>query len=159
MNFFTWYFDFHVDSLDSNGKRFTYLLSDARTLYNQFNEPFHFQYSLSFALDIITYNIPMTLSAVLALIITQAKSKLDYLLLIHVIVLLILLHCITIYFVVLGATIDLAYSKKLLQAYLQEHTLLIHDRGYIKLFLVQYGIRFEPFLMMVYTWFKMHSRR
>ena len=154
INIFNWYFDFKFDSLNHTVSKFDYLLS-TEALYENIN----FQWNLKFRVDLITYNIPMTLSAVIALLALKVKEKKEYFLLLHVIFLLVLLHTVTVYALALGGLVGVANMSELMRTYLQEHTMLLSQYNSVITFLVQYGIRFEPFLMMIYIWIMLEKKK
>ena len=103
----------------------------------------------------ITFNIPMTLAGVVALIIMRGKSYKDYLLIVHVLLLLFMVHFIYIYTYAIGNIVKASEVQPILQQYLAQFSLIFKDASYyemISIFIRLYVVRFEPFIMMVYVW-------
>ena len=149
---FTWYFDFNILSSEVDGMVFQYFIEDTKIFYMEEGKSLIMNMGIKLNPMDISYNIPMTLSAVMAIIVVKGQKKIDYLLLIYVSILLILLHFITIYFLLLTGTTKLVLQNSMFMEFFQKEHLVCYDEyQYIFKFLREYAIRFEPFLMMFYV--------
>jgi len=103
----------------------------------------------------ITFNIPMTLAGVVALLIMQGKSLKDYLLILHVLLLLFMVHFLFIYIYAIGNIVKASQVQPILEQYLATYPMVFDDASYyesITIFIRLYMVRFEPFVMMIYVW-------
>ena len=152
---FTWYFDFNILGSEVDGMVFQYFIEDTKTFYTQEGKALIMNMGMKLNPMTISYNIPMTLSAVMAIIVVKGQKKMDYLLLVYVLILLIILHFITIYFLLLtGITTLVLHNSMFMELFQKEHLVWYDEYKYIFQFLKDYAIRFEPFLMMFYVWGK-----
>ena len=109
-------------------------------------------------IDAITFNLPMTLALLLAIVLTYAsstKQKKDQIF--NGMALLIGLHFLTMYVVSLSLIVSTALGNKDLMSYLQHAYLpqeLLINLGSL---LSSYAARFEPFLIALFVWWRMQS--
>ena len=99
MSIFMWQFDFElvkINTIDKHSLNF-FFSNDYFEKMRVTLAPFKLSTS------VITYNIPMTLSATVALIIVKSRKKLDYLLIVYVFIMLMLLHLLTLYISSIGS--------------------------------------------------------
>jgi len=150
------YFPFTVTLVEHTEKHFDFLIVDTLTMQGQ-----ELSYKAKMELDTsnITFNVPMTLSAVLALIIQLRRSVADFWILLQVVVILMGLHFITIGFLPLYDLYQAMQVNDMMKEYLKDYATPLHDYTYIQNFLIAYGVRFEPFLMMVFTWFRLQASK
>ncbi len=153
--FFNWAFDFKTTDVETDGSIFKYFLANTKNIYNELGQAITFEWTLKFNVALITCNMPMTLSAVMALVFAKKQRKLDYLLILHVVLILIAFHLVTIFFSAINLIAKMFAVHTLVQNYFAETSLLSYDYSDLVIFLNDYGVRFEPFLMMVYVWILM----
>lgn len=148
-------FPFNVTLLKSDAPAFDYMLA-GKTLIDTL--PFEFQGGLQVNVGNVTVNMPMTLSVVLALLVSRSRKKSDYWILLQVIFLLIALHFITTMVMPLNTLNSASQMDPRMHFYLQDQEYLLYNFDTLLNFLIAYAIRFEPFLMMVFTWFSLQKR-
>lgn len=153
LKLFNGYFGFQTLDIQT-GKTFISTLTN-----NEMLSTLNLKMDLKIQVDPISANIPMSLAATLALIVTKSQHKWDYLYVVHVLLLLFMLHFTTVYVQALNVLGRGFISNEGLAFYLQEHTLLTYDFNYLAKFLTAYLYRFEPFLMMLYVWLRLHYRK
>lgn len=110
-------------------------------------------------IDAITFNVPMTLALVLAILTvmpTSRKEKFDAML--NAMVLLVLLHFITMVVISLSIIISTTDQSQNLALYLQHKWMpkeLLVNLGSL---LSAYAARFEPFLIALFVWWQLSLR-
>ncbi len=152
MNLFAWNFDFRVLRFDTNGSHFGFDLISNQSFHNEFKELFHYTWGLQHELTHVTYNIPMSLSATLAIIMSQSKNKKDYIIIVHILLLLISLHFLILFLESVTIATHIARTNPIMAEILSHNSFLLNDYRYFVKFLVKYGLIFEPYLMMIYVW-------
>jgi len=155
MSFFNWAFDFKTTDLKADGFSFKYFLANTKIIYNKLGQAITFEWTLKFNLALITCNMPMTLSAVMALVVAKSRKKWDYLLILHVVLILIAFHFVTIFIIAMALIAKIVATNTLVNLYFADTTILSFDHTNFVMFLSVYGVRFEPFLMMAYVWILM----
>ena len=149
MSIFMWQFDFElvkITTIDTHSLNFFFT--------NDYFEKMRVNLApFKLSTTVITYNIPMTLSATVALIIVKSRRKLDYLLIVYVFIMLMLLHLFTLYISSVGSFVKASFTQSILSDYISRYSMVLDDYKYIGRFLIHYAIRFEPFMMMVFVWY------
>ena len=106
----------------------------------------------------ITFNVPMTLSLLLALTLTFSGSiKEKSYLLLKSMGLLLLLHVITILIISVSTLIQSAYNLQLMQFYLNRFYLPQEFIFNLASILNSYASRFEPFLLAIFMWWMLQK--
>jgi hypothetical protein len=154
LKLFNGYFGFITTDLQIDDTLYISTLSNSEML-----EKLSVEMHLKINISAISANIPMSLAATLALIVAKGSTKRDYLYILHVFGLLFMLHFTTVYVQSLNVLSKGFISNEVLAFYLQAHTLLTYDFNYLAKFLANYVYRFEPFLMMLYVWLRLHYRK
>lgn len=149
MSIFMWQFDFELVKIN---------IIDKHSLNFFFSNDYFEKMRVTLApfkltTSVITYNIPMTLSATVALIIVKSRKKLDYLLIVYVFIILMLLHLLTLYISSVGSFVKASFTQPILADYISGYSIVLDDYKYLGRFLIHYAIRFEPFMMMVFVWY------
>ncbi len=108
----------------------------------------------------VTFNVPMTLSLLLALTLSfRAPRQKKAALILKSMTLLLLLHLVTLYVIALSTLIQSAGNSTLMHFYLNRFYLpqeLIFNTASM---LNSYAARFEPFLLAIFVWWMLQNIR
>ncbi len=116
-------------------------------------------FDITLDIDAITFNVPMTLALLLAIITTlktTKKQKVDAL--INGMALLAALHFVTMFIVCISLIIGVAEQSDALSTYLQHRWMPRELLINLGSFLSSYAARFEPFLIAVLIWWSIKSK-
>ncbi len=106
----------------------------------------------------ITFNVPMTLSLLLALAFSfRAPRPKKVALIVKSMLLLFLLHCVTLYAIALSTLIQSTESSSLMHFYLNRFYLPKEFIFNTASLLNSYAARFEPFLLAIFVWWQLQQ--
>ena len=111
-------------------------------------------------IDAITFNVPMTLALILAIVTVMNASRKERLdAVFNGMILLIVLHFLTMFVISLSIIIGTTEQSKALAFYLQHKWMpkeLLINLGSL---LSSYAARFEPFLIAIFVWWQLNTQK
>ncbi len=152
----SWKYDLHVSDSKMKGREMTFSVENSTPILSRYGKNSNFIIDLSFDVESVTFNVPMTLSLIFALIFTFGVSLRDNLRLISVgLIALLTLHVITLVVISTSLFAGSMESSRVVQFYLSRYTLPIKLLENLGMILNSYAARFEPFLIAIIVWWQL----
>ena len=119
-----------------------------------------FELEAAIDMEAVTFNVPMTLALLLAIILTagipfRKKREIVF----KGVLFLFLLHIGSMLLFSLCTIAEIAQTNPYIHFYLSRHYLAGEALCALKDFLINYAARFEPFLIALYAWFEIHRQK
>lgn len=153
-----WKYDLHVTHSTMKGREMTFTLSNTIAMMGPKGMMAPFEIDLSLDVESVTFNVPMTLSLLCALIVTFAAVY-NTALRASLIGLgaLLGLHLITLGVIAASLFAGTTTSNPMLHFYFSRFYLPIELLENLGMLLNSYAARFEPFLIAVLVWWQLHN--
>ncbi len=154
-----WKYDLHVTHSSMNGRDITFSISNSTPILGPKGMMKPFIIDLSLDVESVTFNVPMTLSLITALILTfggTGREKLRLALL--GMGALLTLHLITLSVIAASLFAGTTETSPLMQFYLSRFALPVTFLENLGMLLNSYAARFEPFLIAILIWWQLSSK-
>lgn len=152
----SWKYDLHVSKSSMVGREMTFSVSNSIPILGAQGKRQDFIIDLSFDIESVTFNIPMTLSLLSALILTFGLSLKENLRLTLIgMGSLLALHIITLVVISISLFAGATESAQVVHFYLSRFTLPINLLENLGMILNSYAARFEPFLIAILVWWQL----
>jgi hypothetical protein len=152
----SWKYDLHVSDSKMKAREMTFSVSNTTPILDRRGKSLNFTIDLSFDIESVTFNIPMTLSLITALILTFGASLKENLRLILIgLSALLALHVITLIVISTSLFAGATLSSQIVHFYLSRFSMPIELLENLGMILNSYAARFEPFLIAILVWWQL----
>jgi len=152
----TWKYDLHVSESKMQGREMTFSISNTIPIIGARGKSQNFIIDLSFDIESVTFNMPMTFSLITALILSFGSSWREN---IHLSLIgmsaLFALHVITLVVISTSLFAGATGSSSIVHFYLSRFSLPIDLLDNLGMILNSYAARFEPFLIAILVWWQL----
>jgi hypothetical protein len=152
----SWKYDLHVSHSEMSGRELLFSVSNTTPILGENGKSRDFIIDLSFDIESVTFNVPMTLSLIMALIFTFGHSlKENIRLLLIGLGALLTLHIVTLIVISTSLFAGAMSSSPVVHFYLSRFYMpeaILENLGMI---LNSYAARFEPFLIAILVWWQL----
>ncbi len=153
-----WKYDLHVTHSTMNGREMTFTLSNTIPMMGPKGMMAPFEIDLSLDIESVTFNVPMTLSLLCALLLTfTTLQKAALRASIIGLGALLGLHLLTLSVIAASLFAGTTTSNPVLHFYFSRFFLPIELLENLGMLLNSYAARFEPFLIAVLVWWQLHN--
>ncbi|MEA3523776.1 MAG: hypothetical protein U9R50_12490 [Campylobacterota bacterium] len=152
----SWKYDLHVSQSTMKGREMTFTVSNTIPILDARGNNKGFFIDLSFDIESVTFNIPMTLSLLSALILSFGISAKENIRLTLVgMGALLALHIVTLIVISISLFAGAAQSSQVVHFYLSRFSLPMDVLDNLGMILNSYAARFEPFLIAIIVWWQL----
>jgi len=156
----TWKYDLHVSESKMSGREMTFSISNTIPILGAQGKSQNFIIDLSFDIESVTFNMPMTFSLITALIISFGSSWRENIRLSLIgLSALLALHVITLVVISTSLFAGATQSAMIVHFYLSRFTLPIDLLENLGMILNSYAARFEPFLIAILVWWQLQNQK
>jgi hypothetical protein len=156
----SWKYDLHVSESKMVGREMTFSVSNSIPILGARGKSQNFIIDLSFDIESVTFNIPMTLSLLSALILSFGLSLKENLRLTLIgMGALLALHVITLIVISISLFAGATESAAIVHFYLSRFSLPINLLENLGMILNSYAARFEPFLIAILVWWQLQIQQ
>ncbi|MEA1918974.1 MAG: hypothetical protein U9N52_03980 [Campylobacterota bacterium] len=154
----TWKYDLHVKESSMHGREMTFSVSNTTPMMGLKGIMKPFIIDISFDIESVTFNIPMTLSLLTALIITFGGSFREKMRLVAIgMGALFALHVITLIVISISLFAGTKGSSPMVHFYLNRFWMPLDLLETLGMILNAYAARFEPFLIAILVWWQLQT--
>jgi hypothetical protein len=155
------YYDLEIRSVDIKDKEILFEIKNKIPFKDLGGVKRDFEMKLSLYIEAMTFNLPMTFSILIAICLALSTNlKRKFKVFFIGIILLFFLHLITMGFFVFCIIKEVAKdSNAYVVYYLSQHLIANDMVCVIKDFLINYAIRFEPFLIAFFAWIELRNKK
>jgi hypothetical protein len=151
-------YEFHVTKTLTNKKEITFSIKNSMPIKDFRGVERFIDADITLDTSSVTFNVPMTLSLLLALTFAfKGVIKEKVRLILKSMTLLLILHVITLLIISISTLIQSAYGSQLMQFYLNRFYLPQEFIFNLASILNSYASRFEPFLLAIFTWWMLQG--
>ncbi|BCD63151.1 hypothetical protein NitYY0826_C2045 [Nitratiruptor sp. YY08-26] len=149
------YYDLAIQKTDTKGKEIIFSIKNATPMKDIKGKSHDFTMDLSLDMEAVTFNVPLTLSLLLAIVLAfKIPLKKRWEILYTGVLLLFMLHFFSMLLFSFCTIAPVANINPYVHFYLARHYLAGDALCAIKNFFINYAARFEPFLIGVYGWWE-----
>ncbi len=153
------YYDLAIIQTTTKGKEIRFTIKNGVPLRDINGKSHDFELEVSLDMEAVTFNVPLTLSILLAILLSvKLPLKKRWEILYTGVLLLFLLHFASMLLFSLCTIAPVANLNPYIHFYLSQHYLAGNILCTIKDFLINYAARFEPFLIAFYAWWEVERR-
>ncbi|MBN2896018.1 MAG: hypothetical protein JXK05_09045 [Campylobacterales bacterium] len=153
-----WKYDLHVTHAAMKNREMTFTLSNTIAMMGPKGMMTPFEIDLSLDVESVTFNVPMTLALLCALIVTFATLRKTALRASLIgLGALLALHLLTLSVIAASLFAGTTTSNPMLHFYFSRFFLPIELLENLGMLLNSYAARFEPFLIAVLVWWQLHN--
>ena len=140
------------------GREMTFVLSNSTPVMGPKGIMAPFEIELKFDVESVTFNVPMTLSLITAIILFYGGAWREKLRLAGIgMAALLALHVVTLLIIETSLVAETTETSPLMHFYLSRFTLPLELLENLGMMLNSYAARFEPFLIAVLVWWKTNN--
>jgi uncharacterized membrane protein YfbV (UPF0208 family) len=155
----TWKYDLHVKESSMQGREMTFSVSNTIPMMGPRGAMAPFIIDLTFDIESVTFNIPMTLSLLAAIIFTLGGSIKEKLRLSAIgMGALFALHVITLIVISISLFAGSTSNSAVVHFYLSRFSMPLEFLENFGMILNSYAVRFEPFLIAILVWWQLEAR-
>ncbi len=155
-----WKYDLHVTQSTMHGREITFSISNSTPILGPRGMMAPFVMDLSLDVESVTFNVPMTLSLLTALIFTFGGARREKIRLALIgMGALVALHLVTLSVIAVSLFAGTTETSPLLQFYLSRFTLPVTLLENLGMLLNSYAARFEPFLIAILLWWRFEAEQ
>ena len=154
------YYDLTIESIEEKEGYIIFKIKNALPMQDLYGKGRDFEMEISLDMEAVTFNIPMTVSILLAILLASNLGwKKRWEIFYTGLLLLFLLHMASMLLYSLCAIKEIAQnSGPYVAYYINRHLTAPHILCVLKDFLINYAARFEPFLIALYAWVEIKKR-
>jgi hypothetical protein len=156
----TWKYDLHVSESKMQGREMTFSVSNTIPILGARGKSQDFIIDLSFDIESVTFNMPMTFSLITALILSFGSSWRENIRLSLIgLSALLALHLLTLTVISTSLFAGATKSAIIVHYYLSRFNLPIDLLENLGMILNSYAARFEPFLIAILVWWQLQNQK